>query len=321
MSAPSRLGRARGVVGAVLGAALLAAASPAVAQGFSLGRGAGGQPVEILARDGIEWHRELQRYIARGEARATQGTTVVEADVLTAFYRERPEGGTEIFRYEAEGNVRITTPSQKATGGRAVYDVDSGVLVMTGRRLRFTTPNETVTSRESLEYWEQKRLAVARGDAVVVSEDKRMRADTIAAYFVDAATSPAPAAVVRPGQRGAATARPQPAAPREDGGERNRLQRVEGFGNVQVSTPEEIAHGERGVYNADTGIATLVGSVRVTRGDNQLNGDYAEVDLNTGISRLFTRPQAGGDGRVRGLFVPEDKNQPATGTRTPAPKR
>ncbi|HJS33737.1 MAG TPA: LptA/OstA family protein [Alphaproteobacteria bacterium] len=292
-------------------AALVAFAGPAAPQGLSLGGGAGDQPIEILARDGIEWHRETQRYIARGDARAQQGATVVEADTLTAFYREKNGEGSEIFRYEADGNVRISTPTQKVVGDKAVFDIDSGVLVMTGRSMKLTTPNETVTARDSLEYWEQKKLAVARGDALVVSADKRMKGEVLAAYFVDARISPPPVQVRAPGQR---ASRPAPA---DDGGERNRLQRIEGFGNVHVSTPTDVARGDRGVYNADTGIATLAGTVRITRGDNQLNGDYAEVDLNTGISRLLSRPQAGGDGRVRGLFVPEQRSGDGKGKRTP----
>ena len=292
-------------------AALVAFAVPAAPQGLSLGGGAGDQPIEILARDGIEWHRETQRYIARGDARAQQGATVVEADTLTAFYREKNGEGSEIFRYEADGNVRISTPTQKVVGDKAVFDIDSGVLVMTGRSMKLTTPNETVTARDSLEYWEQKKLAVARGDALVVSADKRMKGEVLAAYFVDARISPPPVQVRAPGQR---ASRPAPA---DDGGERNRLQRIEGFGNVHVSTPTDVARGDRGVYNADTGIATLAGTVRITRGDNQLNGDYAEVDLNTGISRLLSRPQAGGDGRVRGLFVPEQRSGDGKGKRTP----
>ena len=46
------------------------------------------------------------------------------------------------------------------------------------------------------------------------------------------------------------------------------------------------------------------GDVRITRGQNQLNGARAEVDFKTGVSRML----ADGDkGRVKGLLTPEDK--------------
>ena len=46
----------------------------------------------------------------------------------------------------------------------------------------------------------------------------------------------------------------------------------------------------------------LVGNVRITRGQNQLAGAKAEVNLKTGISRLLS----GDAGHVEGLIVPND---------------
>ena len=69
-----------------------------------------------------------------------------------------------------------------------------------------------------------------------------------------------------------------------------------------ITTPTEVATADRGIYNHKSGIAQLVGSVRLTRGDNQLNGDRAEVNLKTGVSRLLAT--RGRDGRVRVLVVP-----------------
>jgi lipopolysaccharide export system protein LptA len=58
---------------ALVAAALISAsaATPARAQAVNLGSG-GSEPIEIVARDGIEWNREARQYIARGEARASQ---------------------------------------------------------------------------------------------------------------------------------------------------------------------------------------------------------------------------------------------------------
>ena len=77
---------------------------------------------------------------------------------------------------------------------------------------------------------------------------------------------------------------------------------MEGFGNVEVRTATEIIRGNRGVYVADTGIARLAGSVHLTRGQNQLNGDEAIVNMHTGISTLTRTPGK----RVEGLVVPND---------------
>ncbi|HEX6978663.1 MAG TPA: LptA/OstA family protein [Alphaproteobacteria bacterium] len=279
------------------------------ALGQPLGLDGGDQPIEIEARDGIEWDRKAQRYIARGDARAKQGDTTVDADTLTAFYRQSANAKpgatsrTEIYRYQADGNVRIATPTHRAVGDRAIYDVDTGVIVLTGSALRLTTPTEVVTARDALEYWEHRQAAVARGDALVVTQDgRRLRGDLLTAYFTAEPSGSASAAPARAPQA------PRPGAGSGGANEQSRLQRIEAFGNVHISTETEIAVGDRGVYNADTGIAVLAGNVRITRGQNQLNGDYAEVNMNTGVSRLLSRPD--GDNRVRGLFVPESRQQP-----------
>ena len=91
--------------------------------------------------------------------------------------------GTEIYRLRAEGHVQIFTPTDRAQGDVAVYDIDQAVMVMTGHDLRLTTPNEVLTARDTLEYWPQKHMAVARGDAVVVTRDaRRVAADVLVAY-------------------------------------------------------------------------------------------------------------------------------------------
>lgn len=328
--------------------AMAAPSAPALAQ---LALGHSNQPVEILADQNIEWQREQQRYIARGNASAKQGDTTVYADVLTAYYRPQPkppgaaaandpkaqkpapgaaasdagngqdpqQGGTQIYRYEAEGHVRIVTPTDNAVGDHGIFDIDTGVLVLTGHGLKLTTPNEVVTARDSLEYWDGKQMAVARGDAVVVtSDDKRMSGDILTSYFVDNRTDPPPptARNVKTGKNGKAPgAKPVTVADKPGGSEQgnNRLQRIEGFGHVHVSTPTEIVTADRGVYNADTGIAMMSDNVHITRGENQLEGDFAEVNLNTGISRLLTRHDGKAKAQVRGLFIPQQKDNGATG--------
>lgn len=288
--------------------ALLIGLAPVAAfgQALNLGSGGSGQPIEITARQGIEWNRDAQNYVASGDAAARQGDTTVRADRLVAWYRQAATGGTEIFRYEAQGNVRIATATQTVFGDRGVFDVDSETMVVTGRALRLVTPSDTITARDSLEYHGQREVAVARGNAMVVSGDRRMTADVMTAYFGPPSQPARPQAQQRPNQRQQARAQApaQPNAP-----ENQRLKRVESFGNVHVSTPTEIARGDRGVYNMETSIAQLAGNVRLTRGDNQLAGDFAEVNNNTGVSRLLSRPAEGGDGRVRGLFVPQQAQQ------------
>ena len=111
-------------------------ASPIVAPGFAPGRAAAqvlglgpsnsDQPLEIYANEGIEWRQNEKSYIARGNARAVRGKFSVHADVLTARYRKVGRGKTEIWRIEAEGHVRIKSPTESAYADKAVYTALGG---------------------------------------------------------------------------------------------------------------------------------------------------------------------------------------------------
>jgi lipopolysaccharide export system protein LptA len=251
-------------------------APAAMAQGFSLSGGDSDVPIAIEAEQGIEWQREKQVYIARGNARASRGDVTVYADSLTAHYRSAPGGGTEIWRLEANGNVRITSPTETAYGDKGIYDADGGVLVLTGRIVRLKTPTEEITAHQSLEYWEEKRMAVARGEAVAVRADKRLRADVLVAHF------------------------------REGEGGELEMYRLEAFRDVHISTPTEILRADYGNYDIESSIVTLTGSVKITRCNTQLNGEYAEMNLNTGVSKLLSGPGAEGGQPVQALFLPQD---------------
>nr|MCU0987594.1 hypothetical protein [Acetobacteraceae bacterium] len=172
-------------------AAVLAATMPTRVPAQELGLSGEG-PIEILADGAIEWRRNDQVVIAAGNARAIRGGTTVFAERLIARYRARGGSGTtqptppatqaafggggEIWRIEADGNVRIVTGNDRAEGDRAVYDLDRRVMVMTGRALRLTNGQDTVTARDALEYWVDRRMAVARGAATVTSPDRQMTA-------------------------------------------------------------------------------------------------------------------------------------------------
>jgi lipopolysaccharide export system protein LptA len=306
--------------GTVAGLAAALLASAALAQGLDLTQGG---PIEVTANDGIEWRQQEQVVVARGDARAVRAGVTVEADRLLARYRPRggtnaaaarppaesPAGGGEIWRLEAEGHVVVTSATDRAEGDRAIYDMDQAVMVMTGQNLRLVTPDNTLTARDSIEYWAQRRMAVARGNAVVVTNDgRRVRADTLVAYFAENTTAGAPAGRTQP----AAATRPgQP-----PGEQPSSIERVEAYGNVDIRTAEEVVRGDRGVYNPNTGLARLLGDVRITRGDNTLTGQEAIVNMKTGVARLVSAPGA----RVQGLVVPQQQGQTVPGQQ-PAPQQ
>ena len=106
------------------------------------------------------------------------------------------------------GNVHIYTTTDQAQCDHAVYDIDQSVLVMTGHDLKVTTPQDVMTARDSMEYWSQRHMAVARGNAVAITSDgRRLSGDTVVAYTTDpnapaAPGQPAPPAPVKPAAAG-----------------------------------------------------------------------------------------------------------------------
>ena len=137
------------------------------------------------------------------------------------------------------------------------------------------------------------------------AEGRQITGDTLVAYFVDRPKSPPPAAPR--GVPAAPGAKPVP-------GE-GKLDRVEAFGNVEIRTPADIVRGDRGVYSAESGLARLLGGVRITHGENQVNGQEAIVNMRTGVARLVATPGS----RVQGLIIPkEDKPGAAPAPGQPA---
>lgn len=256
--------------GAVAAAGPMARAA-AQADNFDFSRSSS-EPIRIDATEGIEWRREQRVYIARGNARVARGDLAIYADKLSAFYREGAGGKTDITRVIAEGNVRLTSPDQTVTGDVATYDIAQGVLVVTGEELRAETRDEVLTARDRFEYWEKQLVLVARGDAEVIEADRRVKADVLTGYL-----------------------KKQP-----DGS--TKLYQVEAEGNVQIWRDGTYATASKAVYSLENEVAKLIGSVKITRGENQLNGETAEFDLRSGVSRIL----GGGGKPVQSLIIPSE---------------
>ncbi|HEX3884130.1 MAG TPA: LptA/OstA family protein [Stellaceae bacterium] len=285
------------------------------------------QPIQIQADSGIEWQQNTKTYVARGHAVATRGPTELHADTLIAHYRDakggNAGGNTEIYRVDAEGNVLIRKEGETIIGDRAVYDVDQAVGVVTGKNLKVTTATDTITARDRFDWYDQKQIGVARGDAVAVRNGKTIRADVLTAYMTK---NPAPGPA-KPGDKPKQARTPvaaKPGAPglvKPGGNEDSKLSRVDAQGHVVVTNGTDVGQSDYGVYNAQTGIVTLIGNAVITRDKDVIRGQYAVMDLNTNVSRMMPS-SAGTPGQhqqVRGLFMRRDPatGQPAVVTQKP----
>lgn len=281
-------------------------------------------PVHIQADSGIEWDQNAHVYIARGNAVASRGPNEVHADTLVAHYRDVKNGGnagdkTEIYRLDAEGRVVLRRNDDTVVGDHGVYDVDQAVAVITGKGLKLTTPTDVVTARDSLEWYDQKDIAVARGDAVATRGGRTVKADVLTAYLHK--TPPAGSKAAVPAARPAVArgkGAPSLASARDPGDAgAAKISRVDAQGHVVISNPVEAGRGDFGVYNEDTGIATLIGDVVIERGKDVITGQRGVMDLNRNVSRMLPGG-APGHSRVQGLFVRDEQHGGASG---PAPAK
>lgn len=249
--------------------------------------------IDITSDDPMEWHEDQMVAIARGNVLAIRGDDTLRCDTLVAYFRKTPKGDTEFFRMAADGRVILASPSSQAFGDHAVYDTDQHVTVMTGKDLHMVTRSDTIYAKDTLEYWEDQKLVVGRGDAIALNQKgDRLRGDVLVGVL------------------------------EENTAKQLEMVRVDAKGNVVVVTPKDVGVGEQGTYNVRTRVAILTGNVRLTQGQNQVNGQRAEMNFATQVSRMLPNsgaPNASG-GRVHSILVPKQKSDPApAGTPNPTP--
>lgn len=230
-------------------------------------------PVEISANNTLEWLQNEKQYVANGAVEAKQGDVTILAEKLTADYKDDKNGGnTNIWQLTAEENVILKNTDSTATGDKAVYNVETGLAILTGGNLKLTTPDQIITATDRMEYNTISGTAKALGNAKITQNKDTISAKTITAHFT------------------------------KDKAGNQILTTANADGGVTIQTPDETLTGDNGIYNATNNTATVTGKVKIIRGANQLEGAKAEVNLTTNISKMFGAPESGK--RVKGIFFP-----------------
>lgn len=239
-------------------------------------------PIELSADNGMEWRREENLYILRGNALAQSGDLSVRADELRGYYRNTAQNQMELFKLEAIGQVTLQSGGQTARADQAFYDLDQQVFVLLGQTITLTTPTANLQAKDRIEYWQGKNLAVARVGAVATQGENRLRANNLVAHFAP----------------GKANNRPE-------------LRRIEAEGSVKIQSKDNLAQSQKASYELATGQITMTGDVQLSQGGNQLTGAAAELNTQTGVSRILgSKDNSQGRQRVRALIIPK----PATNT-------
>lgn len=145
-----------------------------------------------------------------------------------------------------------------------------------GNPLQADTDQPIEINADSLEVQQDNNLAIFTGNVDAIQGRIRLRADRLMVWY-------------RPGGS-------------EGADVQGTINRIEAVGNVFISSPDETAQGENGVYDVPNSQIVLTGSVVLTRGENVVRGNRLVMNLKSGRSQMQ-------GGRVKGLFVPPKKQQ------------
>ena len=222
--------------------------------------------------------------VAVGNAVATKQGMNIRADRMTAFYETSKKGGekarSNIRDVHAVGGVVMTSPNAKAYGDTMDYDLIKDEMILRGKPVSkiVTNDNKTITATESITYYPSQDKAVALGDVVAKDPENTIYGNKMISFFTKNAQN------------------------------QTELDKVEIYSDtnqVKIVNDQATVTGEWGVYLPKINKVRLYKHVVINQEGNILNGDYAETDLKTGISRVLSDKKSGK--RVSGVFIEKDK--------------
>jgi lipopolysaccharide export system protein LptA len=158
----------------------------------------------------------------------------------------------------------------------------------------------------SLEVLDQQKKAIFSGNVVVQQGDTTLRSKELVVFY-DGKGAGTGANAADTAKAGDALASGNPMSS-------SSIRRLEINGSVVVTTKEQTATGDQGVFETASNTITLTGNpVVLTQGPNVIRGKKLTVDLANGASRFE-------GGRVESLIVPNSVKQMEGGAGAPGAK-
>ena len=230
-----------------------------------------GTPFTVEADELLEWDQTKGTYSATGNAVAKQANQQIKAEELVASYDPDSES-RKITLIVATGAVEYEDGTSTAKGDKLTYHIDTERYLIEGAKSFVTGPNGTMRASKSIELLSStpdRQLLTAIGTAHYTdAEGQIVEGETINAYL-DA-----------------------------DGA----LDVLDAAGNVKVvAVNGQVATGDAVTYDQKTSKALLTGNVEIIDSGNVMRGSRAEVDFDSGISRILSD---GSGKRVSGTLQP-----------------
>lgn len=157
------------------------ASAQATGDAFSGFRSDNNAPIQIEA-DSLEVRDTEKRAVFKGNVDVRQGETTMKTARLDVFYDGSVTpggvGGNQgISRIEAKGKVIVTSGNNTATGGQAVFNMKTQIVVMSGGRVVLTQCNNVVVGKKLTVNLTNNKASLSGGRVSAVLDRKRPAGD------------------------------------------------------------------------------------------------------------------------------------------------
>lgn len=179
---------------------------------------------------------------------------------------------------ESDEPVEITGPEGTLTADKGFIIVDKGQeITFRGNTKTVVTADVkmNIISKNGMIIDQIKRTITANKEVVVIQDGYTVSADKMILYYTDKKN-------------------------------KDRVQKIEAFGNVVADNKQQKIVGQQGIYMPATGIIEMTKNVVLSQGDNKAYGDVAKLNLRTGLSSLTATKTQSKPARIKGQLIPAD---------------
>ncbi len=167
-------------------------------------------------------------------------------------------------------------------------------------------PIKIESNELTIEQKEHKGIFV--GNVEVIQGDMTINSDKMIVYYIE--SSPSEISKEQKPARDIPSKEDNPdGKPLNDSSDQlpshNKISRIETFGNVVITTPNEKAKGDKGEYIVKDEVFVLFGNVTLTQGNNILTGTKFVYNKLTGKGTLTSNSKnSKKKGRAKALIIP-----------------
>jgi lipopolysaccharide export system protein LptA len=163
---------------------------------------------------------------------------------------------------------------------------------------------------DTLEVHDKEKMATFSGEVTVVQGDTTIKCPKLVVFYGPEPGSQAANAAQAKRQQ-------QPQQQQQQAGtmptRTQDIRKIEARGGVTVTSKDQNASGDLGVYDLKKKTITLTGNVVVSQGKNVLHGDRVVVDTTTGNAHIDTAGAQTPNSRVRALILPNKAENGGSG--------